>query len=321
MGFPFVNLALTVEEFVAYLATYNFGTIPPDSLVFHHTVDPCATWAPYAKGKMWDAGEEGLTPEQVKAKRLRQLGNLKNYYQHTLGWTAGPHLFIDDLYIYLMTPMSDIGVHAKWGNSFTRDGKLHYSIGVEVVGYYELVTWPAPVQAVVRGAVQALHRRLGTFDLRYMYADGERPGMLGTGDGQRCARPELLRWGGLASHRDFNKPQCPGRAITEAFYTQVVRGELDAAPVESSAGQVTEKLTPPAAARVASVTTSYQVKPRIKATVRSAPRRDPKNIIEQLKAGTPVDGEPVTGEAVDGNPTWVQIAPGRYVHSSALTPR
>lgn len=227
-NFPFVNMAMTIDDFTTYLKTYNFGTIPPDFVVFHHTVDPSTTWAPSAASKkVWNANEQGLSSIQIKAKRLRQLGVLKNYYQNTLGWSAGPHLFIDERYIYLMTPMSDIGIHAKWGNSFKRNGKLHYSVGIEVVGNYEQVRWPAAVQGMVRGAVQSLQHRLGTFDLRYMYADGVRPGCITTAHGEQvCAHPELLRWGGLSSHRDYNKPSCPGRAITEDFYTQVVRGEL-----------------------------------------------------------------------------------------------
>ena len=46
--------------------------------------------------------------------------------------------------------MSEIGIHAKEGNSYRDDqGQLHYSIGLEVVGYYEHVTWPAPIEQLV----------------------------------------------------------------------------------------------------------------------------------------------------------------------------
>lgn len=225
-SFPYIGKACTPAEFADYVAHYDFGTVPPDYVVFHHTAIPAASWAPSGDPKnFWDAGEAGLSLEQIKAKRLRQLGNLKNYYQNTLGWGAGPHLFIDDRFILLMTPMSAIGIHAMWGNSFKRGGKLHYGIGIEVVGCYTKVQWPPAVQANVRAAVQTLQKRLQTFTLDYMYADGLKPGRAVDGAGNAyCPHPERLRFGGLSSHRDYNKPSCPGDTITENFYLLVVRG-------------------------------------------------------------------------------------------------
>ena len=38
-----------------------------------------------------------------------------------------------------------------------------------------------------------------------------------------CLHPERLTWGGIASHRDYNKPECPGRAITESYYIDVLQ--------------------------------------------------------------------------------------------------
>jgi hypothetical protein len=224
--FPYVGLALTPAEFADYVAHYDFGTVPPDYVVLHHTADPDASWAPLSDDvrKHWDLGDETRTLEQIKANRLTKLAGVMRYYRDTLGWSAGPHLWIDDRFIYLMTPMYNLGVHAMWGNSFTRDGHLHYSIGIEVVGCYTHVQWPAAVQANVRACVQTLQQRLKTFTLDYMYSDpASKPGCIGSGDSARCAHPERLRFGGLSSHRDYNKPSCPGDAITEAFYLSVVR--------------------------------------------------------------------------------------------------
>ncbi len=146
------------------------------------------------------------------------------YYRDTLKWNAGPHLFCDDLFIFLMSPMNQTGIHAKWGNSFTRNGQLHYSVGIEVIGDYTKVQWPASVQAVVRSAVQTLQRRLNTFYLDYMYSgDTPKPGSATDAQGnQYCPHPDRLKWGGISSHRDYNKPSCPGNAITEAFYMSVI---------------------------------------------------------------------------------------------------
>src|SRR5207249_4688114 len=116
----------------------------------------------------------------------------------------GPHLFCDDKWIYLFTPMAEIGIHAAEGNSTHIGGKLVYGIGIESVGYYEKVTWPDAVARNVGFAAATLQRRLKTFELRR-----------GT------------KWHDLNSHRDFNRPSCPRAAITEAFYVRVCNAAAD----------------------------------------------------------------------------------------------
>lgn len=199
--FLYLGQGLTAPEFAAYVETYDFGAIPPDYVVLHHTANPCTHWAQYPGGSVWDANEGGLSAEQIKARRLGKLTAIKEYYRTNPSyfWDRGPHLFIDDQYIWLFTPMRHVGIHAAEGNSITQGGRLHYSIGIEVVGYYENVQWPEPVQHLVGHAVAVLKRRLGTFDLRYTKFAG-----------------------GISSHRDYNKPQCPGKAITEDFYIRVL---------------------------------------------------------------------------------------------------
>lgn len=199
--FLYIGQGLTADEFTAYVERYNFGTIPPDYVVLHHTANPCTLHARYPGGSAWDGNEGGLSEAQIKQRRLGKLTSIKEYYRTNPNyfWDRGPHLFIDDRYIWLFTPMHDIGIHAAQGNSYNSGGRLHYSIGIEVVGYYEHVQWPEPVAQLVGHAVAVLKRRLGTFELRY----------------QRFA-------GGISSHRDYNKPQCPGRAITEDFYIRVM---------------------------------------------------------------------------------------------------
>ena len=200
--FLYIGQGLTADEFTHYVETYNFGTIPPDYVVLHHTGNPCTLAAPYPGGSAWDANEGGLTEEQIKQRRLGKLTAIKEFYRTNPSyyWDRGPHLFIDDRYIWLFTPMHDIGIHAAWGNSYRENGRLHYSIGIEVVGYYAQVPWPEPVQRMVGHAVAVLKRRLGTFEIRY----------------QRNA-------GGISGHRDYNKPTCPGMAITNEFYLRVIQ--------------------------------------------------------------------------------------------------
>lgn len=199
--FLYLGQGLTADEFSAYVERYDFGTIPPDYVVLHHTANPCTLYARYPAGSVWDGDEGGLSEAQIKQRRLGKLTAIKEYYRTNPNylWDRGPHLFIDDRYVWLFTPMRHVGIHAAQGNSYTRDGRLHYSIGIEVIGYYENVQWPTPVAQLVGHVVAVLKRRLGTFELR----------------AQRFA-------GGVSSHRDYNKPQCPGRAISEDFYIRVL---------------------------------------------------------------------------------------------------
>ncbi|MBA3946199.1 MAG: amidase [Herpetosiphonaceae bacterium] len=215
--FSYVGKGVTPEEFGTYLQSYDFGTIPPDYIILHHTAVPTLA--------TWTAGESGLSDDQVKQKRLVALHGLMVYYRDTLKWNAGPHLFIDDRYIWLFSEMNEPGIHAMWGNSHHNGGRLHYSIGIEVVGDYTQQQWSPAVAHMVNAAVNALRQRLQTFDLRYMYADpASKPGLVFVNKSPRCPHPERLSWGGISSHRDYNKPACPGNAISEAFYMGVLNG-------------------------------------------------------------------------------------------------
>ena len=202
--FAYLGTPLTLEEFCSYVASYDFGTIPPDQVVIHNTANPDASWAPLSTSDRtwWDRDERGLTTTAIRNKRQKQLDAIKAYYVG-LGWDAGPHLFIDDRWIWLFTPMADIGIHAKEGN-FYRDaaGRLHYSIGIEAVGWFGKQGWPLAMQALLRGAVQALQARLGTFEIVYKPAPLHQP---------------AAHQGSIAFHRDFNKPQCPGAVITPEY--------------------------------------------------------------------------------------------------------
>lgn len=208
--FAYIGQGLTIDEFEAYVLAYDFGTVPPDFVVIHHTANPAASWAPAPGVPNWDANEAGKNLEQLRAKRKVQLDGIMRYYRDTLKWQAGPHLFIDDRFVWLFTPMYDVGVHAAEGNSFhDASGKLHYSIGVEVIGNYRAQRWPAVIQAMVGRAVRAVQRRLKTFELVYKPPPPHRPD---------------LHVGSIALHEDFNKPECPGDALTPDFIISVLRG-------------------------------------------------------------------------------------------------
>jgi hypothetical protein len=202
--FLYIGRGLKPDEFVDYVQQYQFGSQPPNYVILHHTGVPGTVHANPGYGWMWDTNEEGMSEQQIYNKRLRQLNGIKEYYRTTYGWDRGPHLYIDERWVWLFTPMYEPGIHATTGNQYRRGGRLNYSIGIEVVGYYEHRTWPEPVEQMVGHAVAVLKERLGTFELQY----------------QRFA-------GGISSHRDYNKPECPGTAISEGYYLNVLRRGWD----------------------------------------------------------------------------------------------
>jgi hypothetical protein len=197
--FLYIGRGLKADLFTEYVRTYNFGTVPPNFVVIHHTAVPDTLHARH-RHATWDSREQGLTEQQIYNKRLGQLTGIKNYYQNSLGWNRGPHLFIDERWIWLFTPMFNVGIHAAEGNGWPPN----YSIGIEVVGDYTRVQWPPQVEALVGHAVAVIKQRLGTFELVH----------------RRFA-------GGVSGHRDYNKPSCPGNAVTNAYYMGVLRRGWD----------------------------------------------------------------------------------------------
>lgn len=159
---------LNQDEFRNYVATYDFGRIKPDSLVIHHT------WSP--KKKDWK-GESTLM-------------GIKNYYEG-LGWNAGPHLFIAEDGIWLFTPMNEVGIHAGKGNSHSKFGMLQgYSIGIEVVGDYDVERWTGKTYSNALATIRILMDKLNLTTEQIFF------------------------------HRDFSSKSCPGHAITKEWLFQ-----------------------------------------------------------------------------------------------------
>lgn len=108
MSFANVGKSWKVDEFKSYLKTLT----PPawaKAVTLHHTASPSLKIRP-----------NGLTDQHVI--------NLRDFYKNEKGWSAGPHLFVDDYRIMGMTPLTEKGVHAVSFNST--------SIGIEVLGDY-----------------------------------------------------------------------------------------------------------------------------------------------------------------------------------------
>lgn len=110
MGFEATGLSWTADEFSDYVQLIPIGSWAK-SVTVHHTYSPDLTDRPDG----W---------------KLSHMENLRHYYGNVLGWSAGPHLFVDEHKIYGLSSLHSKGVHAKSFNSS--------SIGIEALGNYDV---------------------------------------------------------------------------------------------------------------------------------------------------------------------------------------
>lgn len=109
MGFEKVGTVWTPRSFADYLTTIT----RPDwckAVALHHTATPSLAQRP-------------------KGLLINHIENLRDYYKQDLGWSSGPHLFIDEDQIFGMCDLRRKGVHAVSFNSS--------AIGIEVLGFYD----------------------------------------------------------------------------------------------------------------------------------------------------------------------------------------
>lgn len=112
---PMIGRCLDLPAWRAYLASYDFGSIPPSFVVLHHT------WR----------------PTRAQWRGIQSMKGMQRYYAG-LGWHAAPHLYSAPDGIWLFTPMYDPGIHANWGNAGYKHKQLQwYSLGLEMVGNYD----------------------------------------------------------------------------------------------------------------------------------------------------------------------------------------
>lgn len=170
---PMIGKALSLPEWLDYIAAYNFGTIPPTRLVLHHT----------------------YIPNEQQWRGLASMQGMQRFYAGK-GWTAAPHLYAAPDGIWLFTPMRDVGIHAGTGNSGVRNGQFWYSIGLEMVGYFDRERPQGQVWEFSKAIMGSMSRRLG------------------------IAPRDLISF-----HRDYTTTKsCPGWAITKEW----VWAEVDA---------------------------------------------------------------------------------------------
>lgn len=153
---------LDIRNFSDYLTTI----VPPSwftKVCIHHTYIPnTKTWA----GK-------------------RTMDSMLKFYKEQKKWDRYPHIFVAPDGIWTMNKLNEKGIHANVANKF--------SIGVEVVGYYDYEVWQNPIRRLAIGTIY-----------------------------------ELIKWGNLRLedyifHREYNrKKTCPGKMITREFITPLL---------------------------------------------------------------------------------------------------
>lgn len=120
MSWPAVKRAFTQEEFRAYVAGLAWPAWRPRMVVWHNTGAPTlAQWHQTAEQDVAAGRVPGTT----------RINNLETYFQHDQGWSGAPHLFIDDLHIWVFNPLTAPGVHSPSWNAF--------SFGFEMVGDFD----------------------------------------------------------------------------------------------------------------------------------------------------------------------------------------
>lgn len=129
-----VGANFTAAEFDHYIATVQFNAWRPQFVVLHNTAVPkLADWH--------------------KVSGQARMHGLANFYQNEQKWSAGPHLFVADDFIWVFTPLNVSGVHSPSWNSI--------SWGVEMVGDYEVETFDPSVRENVLSALTSMHATLG----------------------------------------------------------------------------------------------------------------------------------------------------------------
>jgi hypothetical protein len=158
--------------FQQYVAALLFSNWMPELIVLHNTGEPTLADRP-----------NGFNEQHIQ--------NLAAFYRDEKGWSSGPHLFVDDHLIWILTPLTTSGTHAATWN---RD-----SWGVEMLGDYDSEDFDSGRGALVKAnaiaAVALLSARLGI-------------------------DPDTMRL-----HREDPKTthHCPGDGVDKAAFIQAVK--------------------------------------------------------------------------------------------------
>jgi hypothetical protein len=167
----------TPEQFRQCVAGLTFDEWVPTFITLHHTAEPCLA-------------------DRPNGFNTGSMVGLQKYYRDEMGWSAGPHLFVDDqpAGIWVFTPLTTPGVHAKSFNS--------HSLGLEMLGNYDTEDFDSGRGLVVQqnavAAIAILSKALGI-------------------------DPETMMF-----HRDepSTTKTCPGGNVDKAAFIAAVQGAM-----------------------------------------------------------------------------------------------
>ena len=167
-----VGLNYTADEFDSYCHSLHWTAWRPSFTVLHNTAAPSLAQRP-----------NGLTKQHIL--------NLEKFYRDERGWSAGPHLFVDDRQIWVFTPLTLSGVHSpSWNKT---------ALGVEMLGDYAKEDFDSgrglKVQQNAVAAFATLHAVLGI-------------------------DPDTIR---LHKEDPGTEHNCPGKNVVKAKFIQAVK--------------------------------------------------------------------------------------------------
>jgi hypothetical protein len=160
------GIGFTPADFITYVGSLRWVSWRPSLVVVHNTENPTL--------ERWH--EIGGT---------QYMKNLEKYYRDTMGWSAGPHLFIDDAVIWVGTPLTVSGVHSPSWNGV--------SFGVETVGDYAREPLLPAVAQNLASALATLHDALGLLPETAIRFHKEDPATTHRGcPGKNLVKPDLI---------------------------------------------------------------------------------------------------------------------------------
>ncbi len=164
-----VGVSHTPASFDAYCHTLHWTAWRPSFFVLHNTGVPSLAQRP-----------SGLTKQHIQ--------NLEAFYRDKNGWSAGPHLFVDDKQIWVFTPLTVSGVHSpSWNN---------VALGLEMLGDFDTESFSAGRGLKVRknavAAMATLSSVLG-FDPESMRLHREDPKTTHACPGKNVRKLEVIQ--------------------------------------------------------------------------------------------------------------------------------
>lgn len=252
-----VRTRWTPSEFNDYLKTLRWGGWRPQFIVAHNSGNP--SLYPLKGHGAWHGS---VTPEQ-------RIKNLEAFYKGQ-GWSAGPHLFVSDQYIYGFTPLTTPGVHATSWNP--------YSIGIEIIGDFAEEPFDGAIREMAVATFAILHANLGL-----------------SPDTIRCHRDE-------PAARKKGKI-CPGPKFEKADFIQRVHQYVDAHNISLEHDNTVDETTVSAPAKIlplqkTKISTVTDMVRQYRVISEHSPE-EPVKVLQQA-LGLKVDGRfgPKTTEAV-----------------------